>query len=763
MSDLPKIGSLPSTVQREVRAAFDSIKAWLRRLDSKGGVVDAGSLSTAIDREVSTAIDREVDGIFRGSVPASYGALTGFTATGLFNSIMVEWEAVDYYGGHVEIWRSTTNDIGTASLIGTTQATLYVDTPPDSSTSVTYYYWGRIVSVSPITGRIEGPFNATAGTPAATANDPSYVLEILTGQVTESQLYGDLASRIDHIDTPVTGLLARVGNTETDIDALQGEINNLTLSDFDSAAAYSVDDIFRYGSTIYKVISVPTPPNPTPPNATYYGVIGEFASLSDMVSVNAIAVSDLGVRVTDNEGDISSIATSVSGLQTTVGGHTTTLTEQSSSLDGLEAQYTVKIDNNGYPAGFGLASSPVNGTPFSEFIALADRYAIVNPNTTPAVISTLTNSGGTATAVTASRHGLTTGDTVVISCAEQGEYNGSHKVAVVNATRFTFIVSGTPASPATVATGFDNILFGKAAVPFIVQGGNVYLSSALIKAATINTAMIQDAAIDNAKIANLSAAKLLAGIITAANIYLGSSAKVHLDGANQRITVHDGTRYRVILGKIGTAEWGISIYDAAGNTVMNSGGITADMVRGLTGFATLDKISAANISTYIAGAAITNAYIADANISTLKIAGAAITAPAGIIRTTDTAWTYHSSTVSVMTTPTIVIPSMGVSSMSIYWILSLKIERESKIYSSGTIKVYRSDVLLKTYPILGNIKIDNMDYEQQPQYQDYIIPYLHTISVPSSFNYSVTITATHSNYDIKALADSSFFAIGFKR
>ncbi|MDN5936625.1 MAG: DUF1983 domain-containing protein, partial [Nitrosospira sp.] len=50
------------------------------------------------------------------------------------------------------------------------------------------------------------------------------------------------------------------------------------------------------------------------------------------------------------------------------------------SIDGLEAQYTVKIDNNGHVSGFGLASAAAeDGTPQSHFIIRADDFAIVDP------------------------------------------------------------------------------------------------------------------------------------------------------------------------------------------------------------------------------------------------------------------------------------------------------------------------------------------------------------------------------------------------
>ena len=52
-------------------------------------------------------------------------------------------------------------------------------------------------------------------------------------------------------------------------------------------------------------------------------------------------------------------------------------------LDGrANGQYYVKIDNQGYVAGFGLFSTARNGPPVSEFYVRADRFAIGSPGVT---------------------------------------------------------------------------------------------------------------------------------------------------------------------------------------------------------------------------------------------------------------------------------------------------------------------------------------------------------------------------------------------
>lgn len=53
--------------------------------------------------------------------------------------------------------------------------------------------------------------------------------------------------------------------------------------------------------------------------------------------------------------------------------------QQGTKIDGLNAQYTVKIQANGYVSGYGLATTPVDGVPTSSFVVLADNFAFAIP------------------------------------------------------------------------------------------------------------------------------------------------------------------------------------------------------------------------------------------------------------------------------------------------------------------------------------------------------------------------------------------------
>lgn len=72
----------------------------------------------------------------------------------------------------------------------------------------------------------------------------------------------------------------------------------------------------------------------------------------------------------------------------------------------------------------------------------------------------------------------------------------------------------------------------------------------------------------------------------------------------------------------------LDIKDASGNVIFSAGtNLNVARVAGLGGFATLSQITGANISTYMAAAAIKTAYIDDAQVTTLKIGGNAVTIP----------------------------------------------------------------------------------------------------------------------------------------
>ena len=75
-------------------------------------------------------------------------------------------------------------------------------------------------------------------------------------------------------------------------------------------------------------------------------------------------------------GDIKSLGERITTVQSKADGNTAAVQAHAQSINGLEAQYTVKVDVNGKVAGYGLATTPKNGTPESKFIVNADRFGV---------------------------------------------------------------------------------------------------------------------------------------------------------------------------------------------------------------------------------------------------------------------------------------------------------------------------------------------------------------------------------------------------
>jgi hypothetical protein len=190
------------------------------------------------------------------------------------------------------------------------------------------------------------------------------------------------------------------------------------------------------------------------------------------------------------------LATAVKQVSVSDGSSSLTLeqrfTAQKTTNDGLSGQYTVKIDNDGYVSGFGLASTTTTAGPYSDFQIRADRFSVTNPNAFQASISTLTRSSTTATMVTSEDHDLAAGqDFSIRGVTNDGGWNRTWKVlSVVNPTTITFTVPNTLTTPAV----FTLAKMGKASVPFIVVDGVVWINSAYIK--TITASQIDTRGLD---------------------------------------------------------------------------------------------------------------------------------------------------------------------------------------------------------------------------------------------------------------------------
>jgi hypothetical protein len=169
-----------------------------------------------------------------------------------------------------------------------------------------------------------------------------------------------------------------------------------------------------------------------------------------------------------------------------------------SSVNGLNAQYSVKLDDNGHVSGFGLSSTDTGAGPTSAFIVRADRFAVIDP--------------------------LSTADGI----AADG----------------TGTVSPTAAN-----------------IPFFIDNGVTYIKTAAILDASITNAKIGTIGADKITTGFLSADRLDAGTIGVNKLNLvGVGATINLASANtggrmhlqgDKISVYDSSNtLRVRLGNL---------------------------------------------------------------------------------------------------------------------------------------------------------------------------------------------------------------------
>jgi hypothetical protein len=81
------------------------------------------------------------------------------------------------------------------------------------------------------------------------------------------------------------------------------------------------------------------------------------------------------------------------------------------------------------------------------------RWSRSATTSTAQTISSITRGGTgnlTATLVTASAHGLVTGNTITVAGATPAEFNGTYRITVTNATTFTYTMTTAPSGNATV-------------------------------------------------------------------------------------------------------------------------------------------------------------------------------------------------------------------------------------------------------------------------------------------------------------------------
>lgn len=93
------------------------------------------------------------------------------------------------------------------------------------------------------------------------------------------------------------------------------------------------------------------------------------------LGATAVALDQVRAVVQEINGQVTSLAVQTNTLSTTVGDNTAAIQSHASSIDGMQTQFTLKMDVNGLVSGIGMMNDGVT----SDFIVNANTFAIGSP------------------------------------------------------------------------------------------------------------------------------------------------------------------------------------------------------------------------------------------------------------------------------------------------------------------------------------------------------------------------------------------------
>lgn len=232
-------------------------------------------------------------------------SVTFLTADSLIFSIGLKWGippgAEDTQ--RTEIWYGPTNDLEAATKLADLAYPQTDYVMQGLKAGVSFFFWARLVDR---TGNIGPWYPVGGGVLGQSGADASPVLELISGQITESELGQELLKEIEKISGDFPGSVNdRINEAKQELEDL---ITDLTDPlEYVPTNAYAKNDAVRSGQRLYMAIAlVPAAANGSnaPPNPTYWVDIGSIAEtangLAQTVAKNTTDITDLDGKVTVN-------------------------------------------------------------------------------------------------------------------------------------------------------------------------------------------------------------------------------------------------------------------------------------------------------------------------------------------------------------------------------------------------------------------------------------------------------------------------------
>jgi predicted phage tail protein len=405
-------------------------------------------------------------------------AVSYLTATPLLFGIYLKWgfPAGAEDTQRTEIWHSPTTSLEMATKLTDLSYPQSDFSMLGLRAGVTLYFWARLVDRI---GNIGPWYPIGIGVQGQSSSDAAAILEMIAGQIGETELGQDLLDEINKIP----GLQAQ-------IDALDA------LGAYDPDLTYAEGEMVVSGKRIYQATG-DVPINTPPPNAAYWQDVGQAIE-----SVNGLAQQ------------VATNTTSITELDGVV-------TAQASSLQALRASFR---DDNGE----GDLADALKGWSSTAAIATEEKVRASENFASAQKITTLTSAVGENEAnVTDLRQTVATDKEATAQAITQVNVKVGENTAAIQETSTAYantagqlstmwsvkmqVTAGGQYVAAGIGLGIENtgaglqsqflvsadrfaivntIAGGAISVPFAVQGGQVFMNSAFIADGTITNAKI---------------------------------------------------------------------------------------------------------------------------------------------------------------------------------------------------------------------------------------------------------------------------------
>ncbi|UVE46842.1 phage tail protein [Pseudomonas chlororaphis] len=430
--------------------------------------------------------------------------VSSLTTESLVFAIKVKWEIPQGVGTadlqRTEIWYGKSNDLASASKLGDYAYPQTDQTLVGLAAGTTLFFWARLVDR---TGNIGSFYPVTNGVMGQASSDAGPILDLIAGQIGESELGQHLGGRINMIDGNGPGSVnSRINVAKEELEGLIDQV--VDVLEYDPAKTYAVNEIVRQGQHLYQAIGA-VPAGVAPPNATYWVDIGIVAqtvdALATQVQQNTATIMQHGnditaqasqlnvVKATVNDPviGVNTTATGLSTLKATVTALDGKVTTTAERVDGIYVQVNPAMageetgyagSEQGYVGVWSVQSAVIEGD-----VATGKRVdtvqAQVGQNST--VIQEVSQAqvalDGKASAMWSVKMQIDAGGRYVTAGVGLGleNQNGVFQSSfIVSADRFA-VVSG---------------MGGSLEAPFVVQNGQTFINSLFVAEASITNGKI---------------------------------------------------------------------------------------------------------------------------------------------------------------------------------------------------------------------------------------------------------------------------------